>query len=581
MKGKELVALAIGGMLLVSGVFSQPWTPIDTNFASISHLVPASPVKSTILLRGKVDTVTNKNGAKGLVKDGLDFIGYIPINGRSDSGYVIVNHEQLVKDPVAGDGGGMTVLTAFMQSGAWKVAGHPQGKFRAVDFSTVGGTQGNCGGTLTPWGTVLTGEEWEQFNNSTTHDSGRGYQDTSDYTIRQFNGAAVNKTYKRYRNLNWMVEVDPAGARALKKHYNMGRFLHEGGYCMPDGKTVYLTDDYTPAPFLKFISDQSGNYDKGKLYAYRQTSDGAGGSWVELPMDLDSLLHTREMAFKRGATSFTRFEWAELIGGKLYLSETGNDATKAHSQTQAKWGSTIARHLRGRIQPDSTINDYFGRILRFDPQINKMDVFLEGGPGSVNKAINFANPDGLVSAKLGDKTYLVIQENLNGMSQGRVPPAAEAANRYICEMYWLDMSIASPKVDDLKRMVVGTVGAEITGARFTPDSKTMFVNMQHPASTNPAPYNTSYTLAIWGYEPATFSDPPRFAGRRGREVRVSVDALSRFVYFDRKTDVELFDSAGRRLERHKDVAMMDIQHLNPGRYFLRFSGKDLHKLTLQ
>ena len=40
------------------------------------------------------------------------------------------------------------------------------------------------------------------------------------------------------------------------------------------------------------------------------------------------------------------------------------------------------------------------------------------------------------------------------------------------------------------------MGAEFTGAIFTPDNKTMFLNVQHPHWKNGAPYNRSTTIAI-------------------------------------------------------------------------------------
>jgi len=38
-------------------------------------------------------------------------------------------------------------------------------------------------------------------------------------------------------------------------------------------------------------------------------------------------------------------------------------------------------------------------------------------------------------------------------------------------------------VDTLKRFLVGVPGSEITGVDLTPDSKTLFVGIQHPGET--------------------------------------------------------------------------------------------------
>jgi hypothetical protein len=231
---------------------------------------------------------------------------------------------------------------------------------------------------------------------------------------------------------------------------------------------------------------------------------------------------------------------------------------------------------------DSSITDYHGRILRLDIATNKVDVFLEGGAGTGGNTNHLASPDGLTYVQLNGKKYLVIQEDLIGHTEGRTSPAATAAGRSTCEMYWLDLSIATPTVNDLKRMLVGANGSEITGARFTPDGKTMFVNIQHPSSSNAAPYNTSHTLAIWGYAGQTTSlfEEPKFEHKSGR-LEMQVNPLSRFAYFSQIVDVELFDTTGKRLERHKKVRQMDVAHLNAGQYYVRLNGTDMHKLVMQ
>lgn len=560
-----------------------PFPPVDTNFSGTRHHVPPSPLQTLTLMRSLVDTGTNHLGQTATVREDLDFIGYVPIDGRSDSGYVIVNHETDHVSDVHGDGGGMTVFTAHFANGTWAVADHPGGRYRTVDFTSVGGTWANCGGGITPWGTVLTGEEWmtdATENNAILHNNGNHIRDTSDVLVQVFNGDTVNRTIRRHQNMNWVVEVDPATARAVKKHHNMGRAAHELGYPMPDGRTVYVTDDFTPAVFYKFVSEEAGNYDRGQLYAYRQSDDGESGSWIPMPMDLDSMIAARDVALRRGATAFTRHEWVVHHGRYVYITETGKDDGGDGHRDAVRAGGRLARHLAPRLNADSTINDYHGRVLRLDTATGKMDVLIEGGAGS--NGLHFSNPDCLTTVALGTKRYLVICEDINGTSQGRVSPAAGNADRTINELYWLDLSIADPQPDDLRRMLVGPAGAEITGARFTPDGRTMFVNIQHPSTSNASPYNRSYTLAVWGYEapPAGLAfDPPAF-GRSDR-LQVAVNAASRLAYFDRTVDVDLHNAAGRRLERHKGVRMLDIQHLAPGGYYLRFGNGEAHRLLLE
>jgi hypothetical protein len=42
------------------------------------------------------------------------------------------------------------------------------------------------------------------------------------------------------------------------------------------------------------------------------------------------------------------------------------------------------------------------------------------------------------------------------------------------------MLVADPKTKQIKRFLVGPVDCEVTGISWTPDMKTMFVNIQHP-----------------------------------------------------------------------------------------------------
>ena len=564
---------------------AQVFTPVDTNFVATTHTVPAAPIQTKILFRGGVDTVTNKNGVKALSKVDNDFLGYVAINGRSDSGYIIQNHEQNAANSVLGDGGGMSVFTAEFKGSTWNVVDNVNGKFRQVDFTNVGGTLGNCGGGVTPWGTVTTGEEALQTSNSGMKNGTSGFQDTTDFTVTTFNGQTVNRALKRWQHMNWIVEVNPATASAVKKQYGMGRYKHEMGFSMPDGKTVYLANDDTPAALYKFVSDTVGNYNKGQLYAYQQTPDGQSGTWIAIPMNLDTMLNANAVAFRRGASVFTRHEWITSIGGKVYITETGNDNPGTAHRAAVRTGATLPRHLASsdRMNADTSFKpDYYGRILRLDPATNKLDVLLEGGAAS-SGPLHFSNPDGMTSARIGGKDYLVVVENINGTTQGRVSGSAVAANREISEMYWLEIppdGVAASR-DSLKRMMVGPGGAELTGPNFTPDGKTLFVNIQHPSSSNPAPYNKAYSLAIWGYNTPTglVFDPPSF--KKSDLIQMEVNPATRFAYFDRTVDVELFNAEGRRLQRHRQVRMIDVKDLLSGTYFVRFDGSVTHKLVLE
>ena len=43
------------------------------------------------------------------------------------------------------------------------------------------------------------------------------------------------------------------------------------------------------------------------------------------------------------------------------------------------------------------------------------------------------------------------------------------------------MLAADPATGDIRRFLVGPIGSEVTGITATPDLRTLFVNIQHPA----------------------------------------------------------------------------------------------------
>ncbi len=474
---------------------SLPFTPKDTVYAT-TEFKQSGTVSAKILFSADLDYVHNLNsGDSALAKGNHDFTGFYPINGSSEHGYLIVNHEITnSRNDILGDGGGMTVFEVKRdQNGEWQVIGN----FNNVDFTTVGGTNVNCGGATSYHGTFLTAEEYPQSSNAGLYAGGNGVQDTSDYMIPAGNGTYSGTVLKKFENYGWMVEVDPLSATALRKVYAMGRFSHEGGWCMPDKKTVYLTDDFTPGVFFKFVADKPGDYRSGQLYAYKQGANGVGGSWITLPMDINSLINIRDIAISMGATTFIRLEWIVEANGKLYITETGLDNTGTALKEALLAGGNIAKHQWDlNHNGDTTFTDYYGRVLELDLKTLTVRPYINGGT-STNGKYNLSNPDGIATVRQNGKRYLVINEDLNGRSFNRMPAGV---NYNICEIYYVDLGLENPTVDDAKLFASGSPNAETTGGVFTPDGSTYFVNNQHPASSNPAPWNKAATLAITGFE---------------------------------------------------------------------------------
>lgn len=453
-------------------------TPIDTNYHN-DKLLMSPELSWKVLFNGGDSVVIPGTDKMAIQKDKNDFMAYLPVEGSSEHGWLWTNHEVIDAHDELGDGGGATLMELKLENGEWNVIGKPY----SVDFSAVKGTYNNCLGGVTPDGRVLTSEEYEPWSNKEIFKNGKGIRDTSDY-----NG------YPAYMNYGWMVEVDPVSKKAIRKLWSLGRFSHEGVLCMENGKTVYLMDDDGPGLFFKFVADEAGDYTQGQLYAYQQSDDLQSGEWLPLPMERDSLNYARDVALRRGATIFIRLEDIEILpDGRLIMTETGLD--RVDLSRAVGLGGTVAKHLEPHHTGDHVYSDYFGRFLVFDIESNKLEVFMECGPAEADKSIVISNPDN-ISVNMARK-LLVVHEDMNATSGGRVPAATEG---WLTNEIWaLDLNIANPKPDDFVRIGVAPKGAETTGPTWTPDFKSFFFNVQHPDAGNPAPFERSATVSVRGF----------------------------------------------------------------------------------
>lgn len=459
--------------------------PVDTHFTGTELFIPKGGFESRILFQ-EGDLIFQPGGETGLAlaKGKHDFLAFIPKNGASDHGVLWVNHETAVGDSLLGDGGGGSILEVFRDSlEGWKIIGRPH----AIDFSPVGGTLKNCLGALTPWKTILTSEETEPKRNLNF------FKDPAHPVIRDTTDI---DSLPRWANYGWMVEVDVEEKKAKRKLYAMGRFMHEGNYCLEDKKTVYMMDDEAPSVFFKFVADRPGDYGEGQLYAFKMRGQGSRGDWLALPRERDSLMYARDMALKRGATIFIRMEDVELGNdGMFYITETGKDSVDL--KDDILMGGKPAAWLDQYHMGDSVFHDPYGRILKFDPRSSTLTVLLEGGQAIDDESIHLSNPDNLSMDRL--RNMLVIHEDINGNTEGRNPDATT----WINEIYTLDLGNPQPQLDDLRRLVVAPSGAETTGGTWNPDYSAYFFNVQHPDTSNPAPYNRSTTVVLSGWSTAS------------------------------------------------------------------------------
>ncbi|MDQ7046657.1 MAG: DUF839 domain-containing protein [Sulfurovum sp.] len=196
---------------------------------------------------------------------------------------------------------------------------------KPVDLSAMGGTIINCASSKTAYGSHLGGEEDYSLNSIFADKNSPFYVDCAldgtgntvaglaDYFCSYVDGmqkylgdqnidknnAYNGDTFSPY-NYGYIVEVQPQedGSTKSAKHYVTGKYTPELATMMPDGKTVYMSDDGTAKGLWKFVSDEKITDFKadweGTLYAAKvvQTSAKNGGvfdvSWIQLGHAKDS-----------------------------------------------------------------------------------------------------------------------------------------------------------------------------------------------------------------------------------------------------------------------------------------------------
>ncbi len=472
-----LVFMAAGSSMAQS----YPFVPIDTAYVSTTYLLLPPGFQISILFQQNQNVLLN-NGTMRPARGNHDFLIFVPNSGSSTNGWIFVNHESADTNTFQGDGGGASTFPVSKVGNAW----FPTGPFKHMDFSHLGGTLSNCAGgnAILANGNILTVEEFPPANNLALYNNGAGVRDTNN-----FGG------YPKYMNYGWMIECNVQGDTAIRKNFQMGRYSHEAAQVMPDGRTIYLTDDNSGGCFFKFVANTFGNYETGQLFAYKQV--GASGTWLPMPMNRDSLNNSRDVAQRLGATVFNRMEDMDIdAGGMIYIAETGADSVNFTPAINN--GGVVANHLAAFSIGSGRYDDPYGRVLKFDPQTLGMTVLIEGGNGSEGKT-NLASVDNLALDRA--RNILYMQENLIGGTRGRQPAYITSSAAWVCEVYALNLSIPNPTVNDVKRFANFPKGSEATGGYFTPDFNNFFVNIQHPASANGAPFNVSTTVCLTGFSP--------------------------------------------------------------------------------
>ncbi|MBX3609999.1 MAG: PhoX family phosphatase [Hydrogenophaga sp.] len=482
--------------------------------------------------------------------DNHDGIHYFAINGKSDEGLLVMNHEYTNVGYLFTNGvvdslddankdlnaHGVAVVHIKRTAGVWNIVVDSSYNRRitgntlmqltgpaAADAllqttadttgTQVYGTLNNCGNGWTPWGTYLTCEE--NFNQyfGTTNTASPGTTRDTNQTRYGLSSGTTSRKYEQYfdrfdwqkepkeaNRFGWIVEIDPFDAASTpKKRTALGRIKHENAaYAIAaNGRVVvYMGDDQANDYIYKFVS--TGTYiegniannrdllDSGTLYVAKfndgaTTGDMMGtGEWMPMTTtnpalaayasQAEILVNTRLAADAMGATPMDRPEWVAVhpTTKEVYVTLTNNSGRSTTNDANPRTANIYGQILRWREaggDPTALTFEWDLFVLAGNPTITQANS-LNNGSSNVNANNTFNSPDGLGFDSAG---RLWIQTDGNYSNAGNY--ANQGNNQMLC---------ANPTTKEIRRFFVGPVECEVTGMTFTPDSKTMFINIQHP-----------------------------------------------------------------------------------------------------
>ena len=370
------------------------------------------------------------------------------------------------------------------------------------------GTFANCAAGLTPWGTFLSGEEnfqgyFTTADQPTQHEQrwGLGKHSWYDWAAHDPRFDTVRHPNEPHR-FGWVVEVDPYDPTSTPvKRTALGRAVHEGAWVAvtKDGRAVvYSGEDAAFEYIYKFVSRDrikpAGGgrsaaqanrelLDHGTLYVARFDADGRG-RWLPLrqgegPLTPahgfadqgEVLIKARQASDRLGGTPMDRPEWLAIDERSrwVYCTLTNNSARGPGGKADVDAANPRANNTMGHIIRWREDGDFDGTGFEWNHLVLAGDPANERPEARGNTVGDaFGSPDTIAFDPRG---VLWVGSDISTSVLNK------ADNQRLGNNQLLACDVATRQT---RRFLVGPVHAEITSCCFTPDGRTMFVNIQHP-----------------------------------------------------------------------------------------------------
>ncbi|WP_430791877.1 PhoX family protein [Actinoplanes sp. G11-F43] len=518
-----------------------------------------------------------------------DFVGVVPVPGEKDRALLVVNHEytnedlmfrgfttqdaltlEQVKVAIAAHGLSVVEIEKVGRTGNWKPVKARQLRYNRritaldTEFKLTGpvagsavvktaadpsgkiviGTLNNCAGGVTPWGTVLSGEE--NFNqyfvggdavaaDVKTKLNRYGVTTTARYPSgsRKWERAQERFDLAKHPNevnrFGWIVEVDPFDPEGRpRKHTAMGRFKHEGANVIvaKSGHVVaYMGDDERFDYLYKFVSDKKyiksdapwarkhnlTLLESGTLYVAKATGDspageidGTGklpsdkrfdgkGKWIKLVSGnrsfvpgmtaVEVLTFTRLAGDAVGATKMDRPEDVQpsLRTGKIYAAMTNNTNRGVGTNPAADEANPRNANKHGHIfEITEDRGDHTGTTFTWDLPI------VCGDPAAADTYFGGYDKTKVSPISCPDNVAFDSAGNLWISTDGNALGSNDGL---------FATPIEGKERGHLRQFLTVPKGAETCGPFITGDDRSVFVAVQHPGEITGA--SVDNPASVW------------------------------------------------------------------------------------
>ena len=477
----------------------------------------------------------------GMHHDGIQFF---PIDGSSEHGLLVMNHEYTDDGLLHPDGmktwtaekvrkaqaaHGVSVVEVVLADGRWQVvrpsrharritagtpctlsgpaAGHALLRTRADPHGKrVLGTLNNCASSMTPWGTYLAGEEnfAFYFDGPDAPDA-----DQKRWGLRKsgfFRWAEHDRRFDARREPNefhrfgWIVEIDPFDVAGVPlKRTALGRAAHEGAWVAltRDGRAVvYSGEDARFEYIYKFVSRDrmvaggakanAALLDHGTLYVARFDADGSG-CWLPLRHGQGPLVAANGFA-DQGAVLIKTRQASDLLGAtRMDRPEwlAIDPAARKVYCTLSNNSQRGAKDMPGVDAANPRANNVMGQIIQWSEDDDFDAVTMRWS--HLLLAGDPANPRAEAKGNLRDDLFACpdgVTLDARGVLWIQTDMHASQMHKGEFANFGNNQMLAcDPATGEVRRFLTGPLNAEITGVALTPDARTMFINVQHPGET--------------------------------------------------------------------------------------------------